>query len=71
MEYSKDIVLNSNYNEVNKLKDTIKRTSKLKEKLKDSKILKFIVVISVMCATLMFVDIILIYSFANTLQSML
>ena len=71
MEYSKDICLNSKYSEVNVLKNTVKRTSYIKNPLKKSSLTKFIMIITIMCILLISVDIILICNFANTLQSML
>ena len=71
MEYSKNIALNPNYNDVNILRKKIKRTSKLKFKYKESKAFKFITIISIVCIFLIFVDVLLIYNFANTLQNMI
>lgn len=71
MEYSKDIILDSRYGEVNVLKNTVKRTSHISKFFKKSNLTKFITIISIMCVMLIAVDIILICNFANMLQSML
>lgn len=71
MEYSKENVLNSRYHEINIIKNTAQKTSFMRNKIKNSKSLKLVITISIICTLLIVIDIMLIYGFAHALQNMI
>ena len=66
MEYSKDIIFNIKYNDVNNIKN---RTSKIRERLCKVKVYKMFIAISIICFLLIGLDMALIFSFADMLQN--
>ena len=72
MEYSKDIIFNIKYNEINNVlsdgQSSYKWTSKIKNMVKKIKKNKMFFIITVACVTLIAIDSVLIFNFAELLQ---